>query len=144
MWTTFIFQIIFHPFIFQGRMYFWGPCLVWRDCLNFSVWDSSQKCSFLEEWISDFVLWMPYGSFNTSEYLFQSTGIFIPLHWRGVMMCPVRAGSSCGLAQWPHSCFTAPRLPGCACALWSAKGRKWGLISLLLLLFLSLCVASGY
>lgn len=114
------FSNYFPPFLFSV----WPTCIsgghVWRDCSNFSVWDYFQKCSFLEEQISDFVLWVPCGSFTTSEYLFQ-TGC----RWRGTMMCPVGAGSSCGLAQWPHSCFTAPQLPGCACALWSAKGRKW-------------------
>lgn len=109
------FSNYFPPFHFfsVGCMYFWGACLVWRDCLNFSVWDCFQKCSFLEEWISGFVLWMLCGSFNTGEYLFQSSH-----HWRGAMMCPVGAGSSCGLAQWAHSCFTAPRPPGCACGAW--------------------------
>lgn len=131
----------FHPFFFfdVGRMYFWRACCEWRD--YFLSWDYLQKNNLCKKLFQlGISLWTSCGSFNSTKYWFQTD-----CHWSGAMTCLVRVGSSCGSAWWTCSCFAATWLPGYTHARWSTQRRKWDFISLrplLLLFFLSLCVAS--
>lgn len=112
----------FAPSFFSvDHVYFWKARCVWRDCWNFSNWLFSEKNSFLKEAISDWDFSLDMVWFFQQHWILQTD-----CHRSGVMMCLVRAGSSCGVSWWTHSCFTATWLPGCTRVL-VCEGKEMGL-----------------